>query len=152
MKKRIAVSVIALVLAISFALPAFAAKAVPVTDISLGEEKISVPVGTTVTVKAVIKPKNATNKKIEWSSSDKSVATVTKGKIKGVGQGTAVITAKATDDNDVSASIAAYHNFIRDPIDHKECARDKLGDRTATCRKGKVLKLERWEQSIWSPS
>ncbi len=27
------------------------------------------------------------------------------------------------------------------PIDHKECARDKLGDRTATCRKGKVLTL-----------
>ena len=30
---------------------------------------------------------------------------------------------------------------IGTPIDHKECARDKLGDRTATCRKGKVLKL-----------
>ena len=30
---------------------------------------------------------------------------------------------------------------IGTPIDHKECARDKLGDRTVTCRKGKVLKL-----------
>ena len=30
---------------------------------------------------------------------------------------------------------------IGTPIDHKECARDKLGDRTATCRQGKVLKL-----------
>ena len=105
MKKRFAVSVIALILALCFVLPAFAAKSVLVIAISLGEEKISVPVGTTITVKAVIKPKNATNKKIEWSSSDKSVATVTKGKIKGVGEGTAVITAKATDDSDVSASI-----------------------------------------------
>ena len=27
---------------------------------------------------------------------------------------------------------------------YKECARDKLDDRTATCREGKVLRLERW--------
>ena len=27
---------------------------------------------------------------------------------------------------------------------YEECARDKLCDRTATCRKGKVLKLDRW--------
>ena len=30
---------------------------------------------------------------------------------------------------------------------HKECARDKLDDRTATCPQGKVLKLERWLRS-----
>jgi len=27
---------------------------------------------------------------------------------------------------------------------YKECARDKLDDRTATCLLGKVLKLDRW--------
>ena len=27
---------------------------------------------------------------------------------------------------------------------YKECVRDKLCDRTATYRKGKVLKLDRW--------
>ena len=29
---------------------------------------------------------------------------------------------------------------------HKECVRDKPDDRTATCRGGKVLKLERWSE------
>lgn len=27
---------------------------------------------------------------------------------------------------------------------YEECVRDKLVDRTATCRIGKVLKLDRW--------
>ena len=34
--------------------------------------------------------------------------------------------------------------------DHKECARDKPGDRTATCR-CKVLKLERWVKTDIEP-
>ena len=105
MKKRIVVSVIALVLALCFALPAFAADPVPVTGISLGEEKVSLPVGMTLNVKAVIDPKNATNKTLEWSSSDESVATVIKGRVRGVEPGTAVITAKASDDSGVTASL-----------------------------------------------
>ena len=32
---------------------------------------------------------------------------------------------------------------------HRECARDKPADRTATCR-CKVLKLERWDQILRS--
>ena len=32
-------------------------------------------------------------------------------------------------------------------LTYKECARDKLDDRTATCPLGKVLKLERWLRS-----
>ena len=31
---------------------------------------------------------------------------------------------------------------------YKECVRDKLADRTATCPNGKVLKLERWENGL----
>ena len=33
-------------------------------------------------------------------------------------------------------------------IDHKECARDKLRDRTATWPKAKVLKLVRWDVEL----
>ena len=36
---------------------------------------------------------------------------------------------------------SAKRKIERNPIDHKECAREKLRDRAATCQKGKVLKL-----------
>lgn len=94
-----------LILSACFVLPAFAADPVPVESITLEPGSAVLSVGKTLSIKATIAPKNATAKKPEWSSSDETIATVQNGKVKGIAPGTATITAKATDDSGVSASV-----------------------------------------------
>lgn len=70
---------------------------VAVTGISLDSSTKTVTAGDTATITATITPSNATNKGIVWTSSDETVATVNGGIVTGVGNGTAVITAKTVD-------------------------------------------------------
>ena len=70
---------------------------IAVTGISLDSSTKTVAAGDTVTITATITPSNATNKGIVWTSSDETVATVNGGIVTGVGNGTAVITAKTVD-------------------------------------------------------
>ena len=73
------------------------------TTISFESEEYSVPVGKSITLKAIITPKG--NLKLEWSSSDENVATVAKnGAVKGVSVGETIITVKAVDNPGISAS------------------------------------------------
>ena len=54
--------------------------------------------GKTFTLKAVFNPSDVTNTNVKWASSDEKIATVnTKGKVKGIKGGTAVITAVSED-------------------------------------------------------
>lgn len=64
-----------------------------VSSISLDYKTIYLNVGQSKTVKAYVYPTNATNKNVAWSSSDKSIATVTDGKITGVKSGEVTIMA-----------------------------------------------------------
>ena len=50
-----------------------------------------------MTLSATITPEDATDKTITWSSSDEKVATVDAGKVTGVAEGTATITATTKD-------------------------------------------------------
>ena len=69
-----------------------------VTEVKLNEISGTVFVGKPVTLKATIEPKTAKNKKVEWTSSNESIATVSaNGQVKGVAPGSAVITAKSPD-------------------------------------------------------
>lgn len=69
-----------------------------VTEVKLNETNGTVYVGKPVTLKATMEPKTAKNKKVEWSSSDESVATVSaNGQVKGIAPGSAIITAKSLD-------------------------------------------------------
>lgn len=69
-----------------------------VTGITLSPTSSTLTVGKTLTLKATISPSNASNKNIEWSSSDPSVATVSaNGVVTGVKAGTATITARTSD-------------------------------------------------------
>ena len=61
-------------------------------SISLDRSRVTLAVGDTITLKAT-KPAGAD---VTWSTSDKSVATVSGGKVTAVGSGTATITAKIT--------------------------------------------------------
>ena len=67
------------------------------TSIEVSGEN-QVEVGKEVTLTAVVKPDNATNKAVTWKSSDETVATVAAGKVKGVKAGTATITVTASAD------------------------------------------------------
>ena len=69
-----------------------------ITSLSFSKKSGKIYVGKTMQLSPVIKPADATNKKLTWSSSNDKVAMVNSiGKVYAVAAGTAVITAKATD-------------------------------------------------------
>lgn len=71
---------------------------VKVTGIEIASGTASVAVGATKYLSATIKPADATNKNIEWTSSDTSIATVSPaGIVTGVAKGSATITATTED-------------------------------------------------------
>ncbi len=68
---------------------------VPLTGISLNSTSLSMFTGDSKKLSVTYKPSNTTdNKTVTWSTSDKSVATVSNGTITAIGVGTATITAK----------------------------------------------------------
>lgn len=72
------------------------APTISVTGISLDKTSISLKKGEATTLKATVKPDNATNKTVTYTSSNTKVATVnSSGKVTAVGGGKATITAKA---------------------------------------------------------
>ena len=70
---------------------------IPVTGLTLSKTSLVIAQNNTFTISAAIAPTNATVKDIEWASSDNSIATVVNGKITGVGDGHATITAITVD-------------------------------------------------------
>lgn len=71
---------------------------IPVTDITLNMNSMSLKVGDTAQLTATVKPTNATDKTILWSSADPSIATVSEtGLIKAVDAGSTVIIATCGD-------------------------------------------------------
>ncbi len=76
-----------------------------VNKVKLNASKASLPLGSTKKLTATVTPKKGISKKLAWTSSNKKVATVTNsGLVKGVGKGTATITAKATDGSNKKAT------------------------------------------------
>ena len=71
--------------------------ATQVTSITLDRTSASLKAGETVTLTATVKPDDATDKTVTWSTSDASVATVSNGVVTAVKVGTATITARAGD-------------------------------------------------------
>ena len=71
---------------------------VPVTGITLNKTDLMLARGTFEVLTPTIAPADATNKAVDWTSSDETVATVDNdGKVKAVSAGQAVITVKALD-------------------------------------------------------
>ena len=72
---------------------------VAVTGVTLSKTTASMTMGETLTLKATVTPDNATDSAVTWSSSDKTIATVsTSGKVKGVAAGTATITVTTANE------------------------------------------------------
>lgn len=70
---------------------------VAVTGITLNQNTASVQVGDTITLTATVKPDNATNKTVLWTSDEETVATVVDGVVTGVSDGSATIGAMTAD-------------------------------------------------------
>ncbi len=69
---------------------------ISVTKVNLNKSKADLDAGDTLQLKATVSPNNATNKKVTWSSSNSSVASVnSKGLVTAKREGTAYIYAKA---------------------------------------------------------
>ena len=67
---------------------------VEVTSVTLNKTSMELKIGESGQLSATVSPDNATDKKVTWSSSDKSIATVdANGKVTSVSAGTATITA-----------------------------------------------------------
>lgn len=68
---------------------------VPVTDITLNKEKITLNVDATFTLTATVTPNDATDKTVTWASEDPSVAKVENGVVTGLSAGKTYVKATA---------------------------------------------------------
>lgn len=77
----------------------------PVSSVKMSTAFAICYVGHTKQLRATVKPKNASIKKLKWTSSDKSIATVSStGKVTGMKAGEVTITAKAKDGSGKKAT------------------------------------------------
>ena len=85
---------------------------VAVSSVSLDKTSLTLAEGESATLAATVKPDNATNKTVTWSSDNTSVATVdANGKVTAVAEGTATITAKAGDKT-ATCSVTVKKNTV----------------------------------------
>ena len=71
---------------------------IPVSAVTMSKTELVMEKGDTEDLTAAISPENATNKDVEWSSSNDSVVTVDqRGKVRAVSLGEAVVTAKSAN-------------------------------------------------------
>lgn len=87
----------------TYTLPKVKDTNVYVKKIMLNKTKATVLSDKSVKLVAKIYPKNANNKKLLWTSSNKRIATVEKGVVVGLRKGTVKITVKSTDGSKLSA-------------------------------------------------
>ena len=86
---------------------------VGVSGITLNKTALNLTIGASESLVATISPSNATNKDVEWTSSNTNVATVdTKGKVTGVSSGSATITVKTKD----GSKVATCNVTVKNPV------------------------------------
>lgn len=93
--------------------------AILVTSITLNKTSMTIAVGDDATISASsVSPADATDKTVNWSSNNSSVASVdSSGKITGIAAGTATITATAADGSGVTATCSVtVKNTVSLPV------------------------------------
>lgn len=89
------------------------AEPVAVESVSLDVTTLSLVKGDTESLTATVSPAKATNKKVTWSSSDKSVATVDdSGKVTAVASGTSTITVTTEDGAKTATCVVTVTNPV----------------------------------------
>ena len=86
---------------------------ISVTGVTLNKTALNLVTGSSESLVATISPSNATNKNVEWTSSNTNVATVdTTGKVKAISTGSAIITVKTKD----GAKVATCNVTVKNPV------------------------------------
>lgn len=120
--------------ATTYTLPKVKDTNVYVKKIMLNETKATVLSDKSVKLVAKVYPKNANNKKLLWTSSNKRIATVEKGVVVGLRKGTVKITVKSTDGSKLSAQCV---------VTVKQAVKNiKLNKTLITSRKGTKVTLK----------
>lgn len=108
---------------------------IPSKKVKLNTKKVYVVAGKSVKVKATMTPSNTTDK-VTWSTSNKKVATVKKGKITAKKKtGKATITAKTTSGKKTTLTVYVVKKA-------KKSISIKLNKKTLTLKKGKQYNLK----------
>lgn len=104
------------------------AKTIKVTSVTVSPKTLNLEVGQTGTLTATVKPDNATNKTVTWTTSNDKVATVANGVVTAVGKGTATITA-AADGKTATCTVT-----VKVPAcNHSEDKLTHVDGKAATC-------------------
>ena len=89
---------------------------IAVTSVSLGKNTLSIKKGESAILTATVKPSNATNQSVKWSTSNQNV-TVSNGEVTGKDVGTSVVTV-TTDDGGYTAQCTV--NVAENTVDPSE--------------------------------
>lgn len=104
-----------------------------VKKLKLNKYTAKVYVGSTLKLKSYVTPKNASVKKVKWSSSDKTLATVSSsGRVLGVAPGIVKITAKTKDGSNKKATCILT---VKEPV---EATGVSVENATLTVAKGRA--------------
>lgn len=101
---------------------------IPVTGVKLDKASLTLQETGSDTLTVTVEPDNATNKNVNWESSDTSIATVdASGKVTAISAGSATITVAAADGSGVSASCSVtvtHGNMVHTPKKDATCTAD----------------------------
>ncbi|MBQ6497958.1 MAG: Ig-like domain-containing protein [Bacilli bacterium] len=85
---------------------------IEVEGITLSETELDLEEGETATLSATITPSNATNKAVEWTSSNENVATVEDGVVTAVSAGTVIITATTVNGLEATCQVTVSEAYV----------------------------------------
>jgi uncharacterized protein YjdB len=86
---------------------------IPVAGMSIAPDSVNLNIGANTTLVATFVPDNATNQEIKWKSSDISVANVdSKGRIKAIAPGQAMITATSVEGSFTDSTKVVVQNAV----------------------------------------
>lgn len=101
---------------------------ISVTGVKLDKPSLTLQETGSDTLTVTVESDNATNKNVNWESSDTSIATVdASGKVTAISAGSATITATAADGSEVSASCSVtvtHGNMVHTPKKDATCTAD----------------------------
>ena len=80
-------------------------KVVPATSVTLNKTQLELVEGGSYLLSATVLPDNATDKTLQWSSSNEAVATVTQGRVNAISEGSAVITVTAASGKSANCTV-----------------------------------------------
>ena len=105
----------------------------------MDKDNLSMDINEVKQLKATIKPNNATNTDIKWTSSDENVVKVdNKGKVKAIATGTATITAKTNNEKEAKCNVTVSEKVI----ETVEATKIQLDSEKFTIYKGETKQLK----------